>query len=275
MLANGFSWASMVPALMPIDRLGQIHAQRDGTQKLEGARLDLARQHADAHVLEIGRRVHRPQAVRDLAKAVLEPAEDAIIHALFDASREKAAERAVHRGARLVALFEQERQIDEAKLGHAVGQIARRLVAEREHAVLDQPEDVLGAVAEIHDVPDILHVDPVAELGRQRIADQFERARKDGRGRSVAAHADGDRIGHGLVSRRRPPGSRRRRSHDGKNPQREEPARTRQRCIWLRTALAAAIAVLRSISRRRTDVNEICGRTAISRSHSANRSRQM
>ena len=219
--------------------------------------------------------MHGAQAVRDLAKAVLEPAEDAIIHTRFDLVAEKAAERAVHRGARLVALFEQERQIDEAKLRHAVGQIARRLVAEREHAVLDQPEDVFGAVAEIHDVPDILHVDPVAELRRQRIADQFERARKAGRGRSVAAHADGDRIGHGLVSRRRPLASRRRRSHDGKSPSREEPAQARQRCIWLRTALAAAIAALRNISRRRTEANEICGRTAIRRSHSVKRSRQM
>ena len=49
----------------------------------------------------------------------------------------------------------------------------------------------------------------------------------------------------------------------------------RQRCIWLRTALAAATAALRNISRRRTEANEICGRTAIRRSHNAKRSRQI
>src|SRR4029077_4787333 len=87
----------------------------------------------------------------------------------------------------------------EAELGHAVGQIARRLVAEREHAVLDEPEDVLGAVAEIHDVPDIFYVDAVAELGRQCVADEFERTRKAGRRWSVASHADFDRIGHGWI----------------------------------------------------------------------------
>ena len=152
--------------LDPVDRLGQIHAQRHAAEQREGARLDLARQHADAHVLEVRRRVHGAQAVRDLAEAVLEPAEDAVVHALLDLVAEKTAERAVHRGARLVALLEQERQIDEAELRHAIGQIARRLVAEREHAVLDQPEDIFGAIAEIHDVPDILHVDPAAELRR-------------------------------------------------------------------------------------------------------------
>ena len=45
------------------DRLGQIPAQRDGAEELERPRLHLARQHADAHAFEIGRRAHRPQPV--------------------------------------------------------------------------------------------------------------------------------------------------------------------------------------------------------------------
>ena len=48
-----------------------------------------------------------------------------------------------------------------------------------------------------------------------------------------------------------------------------------QRCIWLRTALAAASAALRNISRRRTDAKETCGRAAIRRSHNVKRPRQM
>jgi hypothetical protein len=48
-----------------------------------------------------------------------------------------------------------------------------------------------------------------------------------------------------------------------------------QRCIWLRTALAAANAALRNSSKRRTAANEVSGRTAIKRSLNVKRSRQM
>ena len=60
-------------------RFGQIEPLRHGTEKLEGALLDLARQHADGHAGEIGGRAHRAQPVRDVAKAVLEPADDPVI----------------------------------------------------------------------------------------------------------------------------------------------------------------------------------------------------
>jgi hypothetical protein len=40
--------------------------------------------------------------------------------------------------------------------------------------VLDQPQDVLGAIAEVHDVPDVFDVDLVAEFGRELVADQLE-----------------------------------------------------------------------------------------------------
>ena len=36
------------------DRLGQIPTQRHGAEQLERARLHVARQHADAHVLHVG-----------------------------------------------------------------------------------------------------------------------------------------------------------------------------------------------------------------------------
>jgi hypothetical protein len=62
--------------------------------------------------------------------------------------------------------------------------------------VLDQPQYVLGAVSEIHDVPDILHVDVVAEFGGKTIADHLERDAEAGRGRAIAAHADLKRTAH-------------------------------------------------------------------------------
>jgi len=52
------------------------------------------------------------------------------------------------------------------------------LIAERHAAVFDKGEDFLGAVTVIHDVPDIVHANAVAEAGGERIADEFERLRK-------------------------------------------------------------------------------------------------
>ena len=62
--------------------------------------------------------------------------------------------------------------------------------------MLDQPEDVVGAIAEVHDVPNVLDVDAVAELGGELVADEFKRAAEAGGGGAVAAHADLDRVGH-------------------------------------------------------------------------------
>ncbi len=106
------------------------------------------------------------------------------------------AERAIHGGARRRGVGEQERQVDEAQFGDAVGQVARRLVAEREQAVFDQPQNVVGAIPKVHDVEDVLHVDAVAELGREPVADKLERAAEAGAGGPVTAHADLDRGAH-------------------------------------------------------------------------------
>jgi len=87
-------------------------------------------------------------------------------------------------------------QIDEAQFRHAVSEIARRLIAKREQAALNEPHDFLGLVAEIHDVPAILDVDAVAELLLQAVADALHRLAEARGRRSVAAHADGNWIGH-------------------------------------------------------------------------------
>src|SRR5579871_2580848 len=131
-----------------------------------------------------------------MSEAVFKPAEDPVIHPRLDALAQIGAERTIDRAARLLARREQERQIDKAELRHTIGEIARRLIAERQNAVFDQPQNLFGAIAEIHDVPDIFDVDAVAELRLQGVADEFERARERGCGRSVAAHADCDWFGH-------------------------------------------------------------------------------
>src|SRR5262245_20957270 len=180
-----------------LDRLRQIHAHRCRAETLERACLPLARQHADAEPLQIGGRVHRPHPVGDMAEAVLEPAEDAVVHALLDLAGKHASERAVHRAARRRRAWKQERQVDYAELRDPVGQIARRLIAKRQQAMLDEPQDVLGPIAEVHDVPDVFDLDLRAEFGNEPVADQLERATEAGGRGAVAAHANLDWFGHG------------------------------------------------------------------------------
>src|SRR5262249_25925181 len=121
------------------NRFGEIEPQRRRAQEREGSGLDLARQDPDAQPSEIGRGANRAYTVRDLPESVLEEAEDAVVHALLDLAGEHPSELAVHRGTRLPGIFEQERKIDQPKLRDAIGQIAARLVAEREQPMLDQP----------------------------------------------------------------------------------------------------------------------------------------
>jgi hypothetical protein len=52
--------------------------------------------------------------------------------------------------------------------------------------MLDKPWNILGAIAEIHDVPDILDADPRAELGVEPIAYQLQRAREASHRRAIS-----------------------------------------------------------------------------------------
>ena len=128
-----------------------------------------------------------------MPESILEIAEDAVAHEGFDLVGKDFAEPAVHCRARGLAGLEQKRQIEQADLGHTVREIAGGLVPQRQHATLDQPEDVLGLVAEIHDVPDVADLDAVPERRFHVIADQLEGAAERGRGRAIAAQADLDR----------------------------------------------------------------------------------
>src|SRR3954447_17418550 len=109
-----------------------------------------------------------------MTKAVLEKSENAIVHFFLDLGDELLAQSAVDCRARLLGLIKQKRKIEHAEFGDTDGQIAARLIAKREQPVLHQPQNVLCAIAKVHDVPDILDVDAVAELGRESVADALQ-----------------------------------------------------------------------------------------------------
>jgi hypothetical protein len=98
-----------------LDRLAQVHDLRHRTEQLERAGLDLARQHADRQPLHVGGQPHRAHLVGYMAKAVLEPAENAIPHPRLDPIGQHVSELPVHRGARGRGVGEQERQVGDAQ----------------------------------------------------------------------------------------------------------------------------------------------------------------
>src|SRR5882757_7018344 len=131
-----------------------------------------------------------------MTESVLEKSEDAVVHLFLDLGNEPLTQSAVDCCARLLGLGEQKREIEHAEFGDAIGQVAARLIAEREQPVFHQPQDVLGPIAEVHDVPNILDVDAVAELGRESVADTLEGETETGAWRPVAPHTNLDLIAH-------------------------------------------------------------------------------
>ena len=83
------------------DRFREVHDLRIGAEQLEGSRLDLARQHANLHPLEIGGGADRPEAIRDVTEAVFEIAEDPIVHPGFDPGGQHLPEAPIHGDLRL------------------------------------------------------------------------------------------------------------------------------------------------------------------------------
>src|SRR3954452_13718701 len=130
-----------------------------------------------------------------MPEAVLEKAENAIVHLLLDPGGKQHPEPAVDGGARLVGAVEQERQIEHAEFRDSIGQVAARLIAEREETVFHEPQNVFGPVAEVHDIPDISDLDAIVELRREPLADALEGPAETRRRRSIAAHANLNRIG--------------------------------------------------------------------------------
>jgi hypothetical protein len=71
---------------------------------------------------------------------------------------------------------EEEGKIDDAKFDHTIGEIAARLVAQGQRASFDEPEDVFGAVALVHEVPDMGDGDRIAEFGSQMVSNRLQAA---------------------------------------------------------------------------------------------------
>src|SRR5215510_15870125 len=94
------------------DRLGEVEPHRHCAQKLEGLRLHLARQHANAQPAKVGGCMDGACPIGDMAEAVLEKAEDAIADAVLDCPGERCAELAVDRGPCRFGALKQERKID-------------------------------------------------------------------------------------------------------------------------------------------------------------------
>src|SRR4029078_5680297 len=131
-----------------------------------------------------------------MAEAVLEPTEDPVVDPLFRLAHHEFAERRVHCAARVRVTGKQERQVDKAQLRHAVGEIARRLVTERDLAVLDQRENILGLLARVPDVEDVFDPDVIAELLFQPVADEFQRLAESRRRGTIATHSNFDWLAH-------------------------------------------------------------------------------
>src|SRR4029079_6452770 len=131
-----------------------------------------------------------------MAEAVLKPAEDPVVDPFFRLAHEEFSERTVHCATRLCVAGKQEWQIDEAQLGHAVGEIARRLIAKRNIASLNQRKNVLGLVAVITDVEDVLNSNVATELLFQPVANELKRLAEPRRRRPIAAHSNFDWLAH-------------------------------------------------------------------------------
>ena len=110
-----------------------------------------------------------------MSEAVLEPAENPVVHPGFDTLNEQASESAVHRRSRGRGVREKEREVCDAELRHTLREIAAGLVAECEHTTLDEPQNVVRAIAEVEDVVDVLHVHVTPELRGQAIPDLLQR----------------------------------------------------------------------------------------------------
>src|SRR4029079_19693058 len=150
-----------------------------------------------AHAFDVLGRVYGMQAVRDVTVTVLEITEHAIPgNAFLDFPREIRAECTIPGRAGLFQALEQKRQIGKLDLRHPIGHIARRLIRERQYAVLRHPQEIAALVAEVHHVPDVLHVHGFAELRFELVAHDLERPTARRIGRPVAAHANLYRFAH-------------------------------------------------------------------------------
>ena len=153
------------------------------------------------HVFQILQCMHRSQLVGDMAVAVFKIAEHTVAgYALLDLLCHPRAQCAVHSRARLSESVKQKWQIGKIQFRHAVGEIAGRLVRQRQHAVFRHPQQIGSLIAEIHYVPHVMYGDIFAELicvqTGNRVAYHFHAATAGGGRRAVAAHGDAYGVAH-------------------------------------------------------------------------------
>ena len=145
------------------DEFRQVHGLWLSAQELERARLYLARPHANSHPLHVSWRVNWPQGVGELTETGLEVTEDAAVHARFEPCAQHLPKTAIYRRTGRLDAGKQIREIGHAKVRHLIGEIAARLVCQRQHAVLDHPVEVVLAVAKIENVVDVFDINLIAE----------------------------------------------------------------------------------------------------------------
>ena len=89
------------------DRSAQAHRARLSAQQLEQAGLDAKA--ANRKAVQVGRRMHRPDAVGYVAKAILEKAEYMEVRIRFNPALRRLPQRPIHGGSCLGGVGEQER----------------------------------------------------------------------------------------------------------------------------------------------------------------------
>jgi len=103
------------------------------------------------------------QGVRELTETGLEVPEDAAVHTRFEPCGQRLPKTTIHRRTGRLNVGKQIREIGQAKVRHLIGEIAARLVCQRQHAVLDHPVEVVLAVAKIENVVDVFDINLIAE----------------------------------------------------------------------------------------------------------------
>ena len=180
------------------DRLGEVQPHRHGAEQFEGAFLHVTRQHADVHALHVGRRVDRAQPVGDVAEAVLEPAEDAVVDALLGFAR-PAIGRARRPWRRAPARCWKTGTADRRSRARARGRSDSSTTGSRASSRRSRPTSEISSALWPRSMMFQTYSTATSAPNSavELVADEFERLGEAGRGRAVAGHADLDWCAHG------------------------------------------------------------------------------
>ena len=152
--------------------------------------MHLAGQDPHQQARQVLRRADRPYPVGNMPETIFKVTEYAVIGLSLDRSGQHTSQLPVHGGAGALVVPEQERQVDQAQLGHTVGQIAAGLVSHGQDPLLHQPEDIQPPIAQVENVVDVADFHLVPEPAFKPVAHALERQAEAGGGRPVAGHDD-------------------------------------------------------------------------------------